>query len=92
MDFAQNFASTEGFIGLLAKIINDQTIIAHCLEIIEKSVYEFEKRITRSMLSGIPKSSNRISKKVQVLYRDVPKIPHIKTRKGIQLDNRNYQR
>ena len=65
--------------------INDETIIAYCLKIMKKSVDEFEKWITRSMLIGKPKSSNQISKKTQVLYRDLPKISPIEAWRGIQL-------
>ena len=37
--------------------------------------------------SGKPKISNQISKKTQVLYRDLPKNPPIEAWKGIQLHN-----
>ena len=38
------------------------------------------------MLSAKPNRSNQISKKTQVLYRDLPKIHPIETWKGTQLD------
>ena len=66
-------------------VINDDTIIACCLEIMQKSVYQFEKRITRATLKGKSKKSNELSKKPQVLYSDLPEIPPIETWKGIQL-------
>ena len=43
--------------------IDEQTITAYYLEIMEKVAYEFEKRITRPMIGSKPKKSNHISKK-----------------------------
>ena len=73
----------------IATDIDESTITAYCLEIIEKSVYEFEKRITRSMASGKPKSKRHTTKKTTVLYRDLPTIPSIESWRGIQLLNQS---
>ena len=71
----------------VATSIDESTITAYCLEIIEKSVYEFEKRITRSMASRKPKSKRHTTKKTTVLYRDLPTISSIESWRGIQLLN-----
>ena len=59
----------------LSTQLSEEICTAHCLEIMQKSVYQFEKRITRSVRKNQPAKNTKTHSPKSVLYKDIPTIP-----------------
>ena len=55
--------------------ISEGACVAYCLEMMQKFVYQFEKRIARSMRKNRCSKNTKTHPPTTVLYKDIPIIP-----------------